>query len=371
MRARLASKAKSMLKRSDYYYSLPERLIAQTPPASRDGGRLLVVGQAGAATKTVATDLLALPSLLQPDDLLVVNDTRVVKARLRGIKDTGGAAELLLERQLDTHQGLFQVKVSKPLQVGRKLRIGGLSQVGQPSCEAEMIERSGVFYQLRFDQPLADVLDAHGAVPLPPYVQRAPVHEDERSYQTLFARAAGAVAAPTAGLHFSEALLERIAARGVQRVAVTLHVGAGTFTPMRADQVHDHKMHSERLEVSAATVAAIKACRQRGGRVVAVGTTVVRALEAVQQRFGELQPFIGETDIFITPGFQFGVVDALLTNFHLPESTLLMLVCAFGGYEQIMSAYGEAVDLDYRFFSYGDAMFVERLCSAMQPQMRI
>lgn len=345
-----------MLKRSDYQYSLPERLIAQAPPANRDGGRLLVVGDQ-AEPQNLDTMLQALPDLLQPEDLLVVNDTKVVKARLRGVKDTGGAAELLLERQLDEFQGLFQVKVSKPLRLGRKLRIG---ESPETSCEAEMVERVGVFYQLRFSVPLAEVLEAHGAVPLPPYVQRAPVHDDERSYQTLFARAAGAVAAPTAGLHFSESLLAQVAARGVSRVAVTLHVGAGTFTPMRADSVQDHQMHSERLEVSAATVDAIKACQARGGRVVAVGTTVVRALEAVQQRFGELQPYSGETDIFITPGFEFGVVDALLTNFHLPESTLLMLVSAFAGYQRIMSAYSQAVGLDYRFFSYGDAMFVQR-----------
>lgn len=353
-----------MLKRSDYKYLLPERLIAQAPPTNRDGGRLLVVGQGDAESgselehlRHLDTSLSALPGLLQPEDLLVVNDTKVVKARLRGVKDTGGAAELLLERVLDEFHGLFQIKVSKPLRVGRKLRIGESHSEG---CEAEMVERSGVFYELRFSQPLAEVLDQYGAVPLPPYVQRAPVHDDERSYQTVFARAAGAVAAPTAGLHFSENLLAQVAARGVQRAAITLHVGAGTFTPMRADAVQDHHMHSERLEISAAAVAAINACRQRGGRVVAVGTTVVRALEAVQQRFGELQPFVGETDIFITPGFQFGVVDALLTNFHLPESTLLMLVCAFAGYEQTLSAYNHAVALDYRFFSYGDAMFVQR-----------
>ncbi len=350
-----------MLKRSDYHYSLPERLIAQSPPSTRDGGRLLVVGSQEAGVQNLDTNLQALPDLLQPEDLLVVNDTKVVKARLRGTKDTGGLAELLLERQLDEYQGLFQVKVSKPLRLGRKLRIGELPKT---SCEAEMVERAGVFYQLRFSAPLAEVLETHGAVPLPPYVQRAPVHDDERSYQTLFARAAGAVAAPTAGLHFSEALLAQIGARGVSRVAVTLHVGAGTFTPMRAESVQDHQMHSERLEVSKATVDAIKACRARGGRVVAVGTTVVRALEAVQQRFGELQPYSGETDIFITPGFEFGVVDALLTNFHLPESTLLMLVSAFAGYERIMSAYRQAVDLNYRFFSYGDAMFVQRDATA-------
>lgn len=354
MRARLASQAKGMLKRSDYYYSLPSRLIAQTPPATRDGGRLLSVDPS--STQALATDLLALPGLLHPNDLLVVNDTKVVKARLRGVKDTGGAAELLLERQLDNHQGLFQVKVSKPLQAGRTLSI----EDAESGCKAEVMGRSGVFYQLQFQQPLAEVLEAYGSVPLPPYVERVADHDDERSYQTLFARSAGAVAAPTAGLHFSEALLAQIADRGVQRAAITLHVGAGTFTPIRAESVQDHQMHSERLEISQETVTAIQACQQRGGRVVAIGTTVVRALEAVHQRFGELQPYNGETDIFITPGFSFEVVDALLTNFHLPESTLLMLVCAFGGYERILAAYQRAVELEYRFFSYGDAMFVQR-----------
>lgn len=354
MRARLASQAKGMLKPSDYHYVLPSRLIAQTPPANRDGGRLLSVDPA--SSRALATDLFALPSLLQPDDLLVVNDTKVLKARLHGVKDTGGAAELLLERQLDSHQGLFQVKVSKSLQAGRMLKIGG----AESDCEAEVVGRSGVFYELRFQQPLAAVLESFGSVPLPPYVERAADHDDERSYQTLFARSAGAVAAPTAGLHFSEALLAQIAERGVQRVAITLHVGAGTFTPIRAESIQDHQMHSERLEISHETVAAIHACRQRGGRVVAVGTTVVRALEAVHQRFGELRPYRGETDIFITPGYEFRVVDALLTNFHLPESTLLMLVCAFGGYERILAAYRQAVALEFRFFSYGDAMFVQR-----------
>lgn len=342
--------------RDDFHYDLPEALIAQHPAPTRDGSRLLVVGDEACLDRQF-TDL---PTFLEPQDLLVVNDTRVLKARLNARKDSGGQAEVLLERLIDEHTALCQVRVSKPLKTGRLLDVGGE--------RLEALGRDGQFYRLRFSSPVLGVLEAHGAVPLPPYIGRdsaeGPDAEDEERYQTVWSAEPGAVAAPTAGLHFTEALLDEMAARGVRRVPLTLHVGAGTFQPVRVANLAEHQMHSERYQVSAECVAAVAQTRAAGGRVVAVGTTVVRALESAAAD-GELAAGGGDTALFITPGYRFNVVDALITNFHLPESTLLMLVTAFGGYDRVMAAYRHAVAARYRFFSYGDAMFLSR--AEVQP----
>lgn len=338
--------------RADFHYDLPEALIAQHPAAARDASRLLVLE--GDARR----DLLfsQLPVLLRPDDLLVVNDTRVLKARLEARKDTGGQAELLLERVLDGQTALCQVRVSKALKAGRTLMVG--------PHRLEVLGRDGQFYQLRFDAPVLAVLEAHGSVPLPPYIGRdqetGPDAVDEERYQTIWSTHPGAVAAPTAGLHFTEALLAELAASGVRRVPLTLHVGAGTFQPVRVKDLDEHQMHTERYHIDEACIQAIDATRAAGGRVVAVGTTAVRALESAASDDGRLRPGSGETALFITPGYRFKVVDALITNFHLPESTLLMLVTAFAGFEPVMAAYQHAVAARYRFFSYGDAMFLSR-----------
>jgi S-adenosylmethionine:tRNA ribosyltransferase-isomerase len=335
--------------REDFHYDLPEALIAQHPTPTRDGSRLLAVTAEPSIRDLTFSDL---PALLEPGDLLVVNDTRVIKARLQASKDSGGRAEVLLERILDEDSALCQVRVSKPLKTGRHLVVG--------DHRLEVTGREGQFYQLRFDVPVLDVLDAHGSVPLPPYIDRGVRDEDEERYQTVWSASPGAVAAPTAGLHFTETLLARIEAAGVRRATVTLHVGAGTFQPVRVRTLSEHSMHSERYQIDPATVAGIRDTRARGGRVVAVGTTVVRALESAAAGHPEIEAGGGETSLFITPGYDFRVVDALITNFHLPESTLLMLVTAFGGYERVMAAYRHAVDARYRFFSYGDAMFLTR-----------
>jgi S-adenosylmethionine:tRNA ribosyltransferase-isomerase len=335
------------MRRTDFYYSLPSELIAQQAlPRARS--RLLVLdGATGQVQDRQFGDLLA---LLQPGDLLVFNDTRVIPARLFGSKDTGGRVEVLVERILDPHHVLAHVRASKSPKPGSRLLL-------EEVFEVEVLGREDALFHLRFPAPVLSLLQAHGRMPLPPYIAREAQPEDAERYQTVFARAPGAVAAPTAGLHFDEALFEALAAKGVERAFVTLHVGAGTFQPVRADALSDHRMHSEYLEVPEATCAAVAAAKARGGRVVAVGTTVVRSLESAA-RSGELRPFAGETDIFIYPGYRFRVVDALVTNFHLPESTLLMLVCAFAGYEETLAAYRHAVAQRYRFFSYGDAMFV-------------
>ena len=334
------------MQRTDFSYELPDRLIARFPLAARTASRLLRVGDPHEHLSF--TDVL---NLLAPTDVLVVNDTRVLKARLRGEKDSGGSAEVLIERVVDQHEALAMVRVSKPLKTHRSVSFGGEL--------AEVLGREGMFYRLRFERPVLEVLDAAGEIPLPPYMERAPESADEERYQTVFSDKAGAVAAPTAGLHFDDALLERIRLRGVQVVPVTLHVGAGTFQPVRVDQLAEHRMHAEVYDVPEASAAAIRAAKKEGGRVVAVGTTVVRTLEAASAG-GDLVVGPGETDLFITPGYQFRCVDALITNFHLPESTLLMLVSAFAGYDRVMSAYRSAVEAEYRFFSYGDAMFLER-----------
>ncbi len=337
-----------MLK-SDFNYELPRELIAQSPLEERAASRLLIVPRQGAL---VDSRMRELPHALRAGDLLVFNDTRVLPARLQGRKDSGGAVELLLERLEDEHTFLAQVRASKPLRAGRRVVLGDGS-------ELSVVGREGEFVRLRYagEEGTAALLERVGAIPLPPYIARRPDAADRERYQTLFARAPGAVAAPTAGLHFDEALLAALGVRGIDTATLTLHVGAGTFQPLRGDDVAAHRMHAERCEVGAELVGRIEATRARGGRVVAVGTTVVRALESAATD-GPLRPFAGETQIFITPGYRFRVIDLLVTNFHLPESTLLMLVSAFGGRERILEAYAHAVAQRYRFFSYGDAMLL-------------
>ena len=294
-----------------------------------------------------------LPKLLQPGDLLVFNDTRVLPARLFGRKQSGGRVEILIERLLGAHEARVQMCASKPSSVGTRI------ELDDDAGSASVLGRDGEFYLLRFDgdEPVEKLLLRAGQMPLPPYIQRAPVADDFERYQTVFARELGAVAAPTAGLHFDDALLDALRTHGVEFGAVTLHVGAGTFQPMRSERLDEHVMHSEWLNVGAAVVEQIAQTRARGGRVIAVGTTVVRALESAMHH-GVLRPLMGETRIFIYPGYRIRSVDALLTNFHLPESTLLMLVSAFTGRERVLAAYRHAVAQRYRFFSYGDAMLV-------------
>ncbi|MBL8261919.1 MAG: tRNA preQ1(34) S-adenosylmethionine ribosyltransferase-isomerase QueA [Xanthomonadaceae bacterium] len=348
------------MKKSDFHFDLPPELIAQAPLAERSASRLLVVPPAPAAPGLAPLEdrvVRDLPSLLQPGDLLIFNDTRVIPARLFGQKATGGRVEILIERLLPGNEARAQVGASKSPKPGGRIALdaGG---------EVEVLGREGEFYHLRFhvDDSLESWLLHAGRLPLPPYIQREPGRDDLERYQTVFAKEVGAVAAPTAGLHFDEALLQALRDRGVEFGHVTLHVGAGTFQPMRADDVRDHHMHSEWLNVGAELVAQVRRTRERGGRVVAVGTTVVRALESAMRRLddgsSELQPFAGETRIFIFPGYRIRSVDAMVTNFHLPESTLLMLVSAFAGKDRVFEAYRHAVEQQYRFFSYGDAMLL-------------
>ncbi len=337
-----------MLK-SDFNFELPPELIAQAPLENRTDSRLLVL-EANKALKDQGFQ--DLPSLLRAGDLLVLNDTRVIPARLYGAKATGGRIELLLERVLDSHTALVHLRASKSPKPGARLLLDG-------GYGGEVIERRDAFFVLRFDEasPVMSVLEAVGHIPLPPYIGRADTASDRERYQTVFSATPGAVAAPTAGLHFDQEMLDRLEREGIDRVTVTLHVGSGTFLPVRAENLDDHQMHSELCQVSSAAVARIQETKARGGRVIAIGTTAVRALESAALS-GQLEAYEGETDIFIQPGFSFRVVDALLTNFHLPESTLLALVSAFGGYSEVMAAYQHAIREKYRFFSYGDAMFL-------------
>ncbi|TJZ78830.1 tRNA preQ1(34) S-adenosylmethionine ribosyltransferase-isomerase QueA [Chitiniphilus eburneus] len=334
---------------SDFDYFLPEHLIAQFPPAERGASRLMHVAATGAAHGWFRE----LPGLLRAGDVLVFNDTKVIKARLFGHKASGGAIEVLVERVLDTRNALAHVRASKAPKPGTRLVFDGF--------EAEMVERQGDLFLLRFlgERSVLERLEEAGRLPLPPYITHTPDDEDARRYQTVYARDPGAVAAPTAGLHFTEALLDEIRALGVQTHFLTLHVGAGTFQPVRVDDIAQHVMHHERYSIPAATIEAIRAAKASGGRVIAVGTTSLRALEAASQEVLLGQPE-GDTDIFITPGYRFRVVDRLITNFHLPKSTLLMLVSAFIGLDAMRAAYAEAVAREYRFFSYGDAMLLER-----------
>lgn len=333
---------------SDFDFALPAALIAQHPTAERPQSRLLhVAGE-------MLTDL-SFPDirhLLRPGDLLVCNDTRVVKARLFGYKPSGGKVEIMVERILSDSKVHAMLRASHPPQPGTSIFI-------TPEIHAKVVERDAGFYQLEFSHNVWEVLERHGVLPLPPYIQRAATAEDEQRYQTVYAKTPGAVAAPTAGLHFTESLLAELQAGGVDLAFITLHVGAGTFLPVKVDHIDEHKMHSEWYSISAQTVEAIAQTRARGGRVVAVGTTSLRALESAAL-VGDLRPGTAETTIFIRPGFQCRVVDRLVTNFHLPKSTLMMLVCAFGGYSPVMAAYRHAVEKKYRFFSYGDAMLLEK-----------
>jgi S-adenosylmethionine:tRNA ribosyltransferase-isomerase len=336
------------MRRADFRYELPPELIAQEPAATRSASRLLSLdGRSGACRDLRFEDL---PTLLSPRDLLVFNDTRVIPARLFGRRPSGGRVELLLERALGTTVALAHVRSSKGLRDGAVVDLPG----GQ---RATMLGREGELFRLEFSCNVLPFFDQHGEMPLPPYIARPAASADRERYQTVYARSPGAVAAPTAGLHFDTALLERLAQMGVARAFVTLHVGAGTFQPVRVDDIEAHVMHEERVSVPEGTCAAIAAARAAGGRVIAVGTTVVRSLEAAAAG-GRLQAFDGETRIFIRPGYRFRIVDALLTNFHLPESTLLMLCAAFAGREALLAAYDHAVRARYRFFSYGDAMFI-------------
>jgi S-adenosylmethionine:tRNA ribosyltransferase-isomerase len=335
----------------DFDYELPPELIAQHPASGRTASRLLHLARGGGISDQVFT---ALPRFLAAGDVLVFNDTRVIKARLRGTKDTGGRIEVLVERVLGAHEALAQVKASHSPGPGARLRLAG-------AVEATVVGRADDLFRLRFagEASVLEVLQRHGSVPLPPYIAHAPVDEDELRYQTVYARVPGAVAAPTAGLHFDEPLLDALRARGVELVFLTLHVGAGTFQPVRTRNLDEHRMHEEWYDIPAAAAAAVRRARDCGRSVVAVGTTSLRALEAAA-RDGDVVAGSGETGIFITPGFGFRIVDRLITNFHLPKSTLLMLVSAFAGVEPIRAAYRHAVAQRYRFFSYGDAMLIDR-----------
>lgn len=345
------------MKRSDFHFDLPPELIAQHPLAERSASRLLCLdGNSGLIEHRHFTDLTV---LLRPGDLLVFNNTRVIPARLWGRKETGGQVEILVERLTGTHRALAHLRASKSPKAGSRLLLCA-EPGGEPTGHTlEVAGREDALYLISSEggAPLGEIMTAIGHMPLPPYIERADEQADRERYQTVYAARDGAVAAPTAGLHFTETLLAELAELGVHSTTVTLHVGAGTFQPVRADDIEDHRMHAEYIEVSQATCEAVDAARARGGRVVAVGTTAVRSLETAS-RSGALQPYSGDTDIFIYPGYRFHVVDALVTNFHLPESTLLMLVSAFAGRDRIMAAYREAVAQRYRFFSYGDAMFI-------------
>ena len=338
------------MKKSDFDYHLPTELIAQAPLAERSASRLLVVPPAPGALED--RQVCDLDQLLQPGDLLVFNNTRVIPARLFGTKATGGKVEILIERLLGEHDVRAQVGASKSPKPGSFIDLDAGGQ-------AEVLGRDGEFYLLRLHVPgdLQDWLEEAGRLPLPPYITRDVDNADKQRYQTVFAREAGAVAAPTAGLHFDQALLERLRAGGVQFGYVTLHVGAGTFQPVRVDDLSQHRMHSERCWVSAELVEQVRATRAAGGRVIGVGTTVVRALESATTD-GVLAPYQGETTIFITPGYVMTSVDAMVTNFHLPESTLLMMISAFAGRSRVFAAYAHAIEQRYRFFSYGDAMLL-------------
>lgn len=347
---------------SDYHFDLPDSLIANYPTPDRTASRLLYLdGPSGELVHRQFPDVL---DLVQPGDLMVFNNTRVIPARVFGQKESGGKVEILVERVVGTNEALAHVRASKSPKENTKLFLG---QDKGEQIEATMIGRSGALFRLVFAEPVLDVLSRVGHMPLPPYIERPDEASDQERYQTVYNQKPGAVAAPTAGLHFDDVLLEKLKAKGVETAFVTLHVGAGTFQPMKVDNVKDHIMHAEYVEVEPAVVEQVKAAKARGGRVVAVGTTSVRSLESASQS-GEIVPMKGDTSIFIYPGYKFKTVDALVTNFHLPESTLIMLISAFAGYDHVMSAYQAAVEQKYRFFSYGDAMFITRNAQAKGPQ---
>ena len=341
--------------RSEFTYDLPDELIAQKPLAERSASRLLHLD--GASARHSHRRFTDLPELLTSGDLLVFNDTRVLPARLFGVKETGGRVEILIERLTGQHTALAHIRASKMPKPGARIAVAGRGSGAAGESWLSVEARDDDLYALRGDEPLGSLLARAGHTPLPPYIQREDDEDDRERYQTVYASRDGAVAAPTAGLHFDEPLLETLDRKGVQRCHVTLHVGAGTFQPVRADDIRDHAMHAEYLEVGEAVCAAIAATRERGGRVVAVGTTAVRSLETAAAG-GALAPYVGDTRLFIYPGYVFRCVDAIITNFHLPESTLLMLVSAFSGREAILAAYRAAIEQGYRFFSYGDAMLL-------------
>ena len=343
---------------SAFSFELPDSLIARHPLAERRASRLLVLdGPTGRMAHQGFADLL---EHVRPGDLMVFNNTRVIPARLFGQKDTGGRLEVLVERVLDSNRVLAHIRSSKSPKPGSRIQIDG-------GGEALMLARHDALFELELAEEVLPLLERVGHMPLPPYIDRPDDSADRERYQTVYARHTGAVAAPTAGLHFDAALLDALRDKGVETAFVTLHVGAGTFQPVRVERIEDHHMHSEWLQVGQDVVDAVLACRERGGRVIAVGTTSVRSLESAA-RDGTLKAFSGDTDIFIYPGRPFHVVDALVTNFHLPESTLLMLVSAFAGYPETMAAYAEAVAEGYRFFSYGDAMFITRNPAPRGPE---
>ena len=341
-----------MLTLDDFDYPLPPERIAQTPLAERSASRLLVMRAGGLTSALEDRSIRDLPGLLQRGDLLVMNDTRVIHARLYGQKDTGGQVEVLVERIAADGEIIAQVRASKAPKPGARIRL-------EDAFDVEVLGRIGEFWRLTFPGDAIELIERHGRLPLPPYIEHPATNADEERYQTVFAREKGSVAAPTAGLHFDPPLLAALAERGIETAQVTLHVGAGTFQPVRVHNLAEHRMHRERYNVPQATVDAIAACRNRGGRVVAVGTTSLRTLETAALD-GELKAGAGESELFVTPGFSFNVVDILLTNFHLPKSTLLMLVSAFGGMMEIRAAYSHAIENNYRFFSYGDAMLIHR-----------
>jgi S-adenosylmethionine:tRNA ribosyltransferase-isomerase len=335
------------VRRSDFTYELPPELIAQQPLAERSASRLLTLD--GATGALADRQIRELPQLLAPGDLLVFNDTKVIPARLFAVKESGGKVEMLLERPLDSHTALVHARASKPMRPAMELQSrGGVIKA---------VEKRGDLWVVELPEAALPFFERYGQMPLPPYIRREPDASDATRYQSLFARKRGAVAAPTASLHFDQPLLAALGEQGVFTAFVTLHVGAGTFQPVRTDAVGAHVMHAEFVEVSEDAVKAVAAARARGGRVIAVGTTVVRALESAAGA-GTLVPYVGDSSLFIVPGFRFHVVDAMLTNFHLPESTLLKLVSAFAGRDAVLAAYKHAVAGRYRFFSYGDAMFI-------------
>jgi len=338
------------MKKSDFSYHLPEHLIAQKPLAERTASRLLCMNKkTGQLNNQLFTDFV---DLINENDLLVLNDTKVIPARLYGKKQTGGKVEILIERVIDEHHALAHIRASKAPETDAQIELDN-------GFFCVVTGRENDLFKLRFEneKPLLELLDQIGHIPLPPYISREDDAEDITRYQTVFAKKSGAVAAPTAGLHFDKKTINKLEKKGVNKAFVTLHVGSGTFQPVRVDELSEHIMHKEYYSVSQNTVDAIQQTKAKGGRIIAIGTTAVRAVESASQS-GQLQAGFGDTDLFITPGYRFKSVDAMLTNFHLPESTLLMLISAFAGYEHVMAAYQYAIDDAYRFFSYGDAMFL-------------
>ena len=348
--SRSSAEPQAHFKAADFDYDLPPERIAKHPLPDRSASRLLVMDRATGELSD--REIRDLPDLLAPNDLLVLNDTRVIPARLFGRKPTGGKVEALVERLLPQQRILVQLRFSRPPVSGAELIFPG-------EVRAEVEGRDGRFWVLKFpdETDVADFLESHGQVPLPPYIDRTPEPRDRDRYQTVYAHHPGAVAAPTAGLHFDEALLHRLEEKGIGRVFVTLHVGAGTFQPIESEDIRDHRIHAERLSVSAEACARIEQARSHGGRVIAVGTTSARALESAA-RSGRLQPFEGETRLYLYPGCPFAATDGLMTNFHLPRSSLLVMICAFAGHAETLCAYRHAVDRGYRFYSYGDAMLI-------------